>query len=75
VHWGQVESVARDEAGPHLVSVELFDLFDKIGKGRKSFAFSLRFLAPDRTLTGAEIDPLVERVRAALKAKLGGVDR
>ena len=75
VHWGQVESIARAEAGPHLASVELFDLFDKIGKGKKSFAFSLRFLAPDRTLTGAEIDPLVERVRAALKAKLGGADR
>ncbi|HKS16952.1 MAG TPA: phenylalanine--tRNA ligase beta subunit-related protein, partial [Planctomycetota bacterium] len=75
VRWGDVESTARAEAGPHLVSVELFDLFDKVGKGKKSFAFSLRFLAPDRTLTGAEIDPLVERVRAALKAKWGGVDR
>ncbi|HEU4338967.1 MAG TPA: phenylalanine--tRNA ligase subunit beta [Planctomycetota bacterium] len=75
VRWEQVEAIARAEAGPHLVSVGLFDLFDKIGKGKKSFAFSLRFLAPDRTLTGAEIDPLVERVRAALKARLGGVER
>ncbi|HZL72395.1 MAG TPA: phenylalanine--tRNA ligase subunit beta [Planctomycetota bacterium] len=75
VKWGDVESTVRDEAGPLLASVELFDLFDKVGKGKKSFAFSLKFLAPDRTLTGAEIDPLVDRVRAALKAKWGGVDR
>lgn len=75
VRWGEVEAIVRAEAGPFLASVELFDVFDKIGKGRKSFAFSLKFLAPDRTLTGAEIDPRVERVRMALKAKLGGEDR
>jgi phenylalanyl-tRNA synthetase beta chain len=75
VRWGDVEAVVREEGGRLLSSVHLFDLFDRLGKGRKSFAFSLRFLAPDRTLTGGEIDPLVERIRGALKSKLGGVDR
>jgi phenylalanyl-tRNA synthetase beta chain len=75
VRWGDVDAVVREEGGKLLSSVELFDLFDKIGKGRKSFAFTMRYLAPDRTLTGAEIDPLVERIRTALKVKLGGVDR
>ncbi len=75
VPWGDVEACVREEAGPLLTAVELFDVFEKIGKGRKSFAFSLRFLAPDRTLSGAEVDPLVERVRAALRSKLGGADR
>ena len=75
VRWGEVEAIVRAEAGPLLAAVGLFDLFDKVGKGRKSFAFSMRFLAPDRTLAGTEVDPLVERVRAALKTRLGGVDR
>ena len=77
VRWGDVESAVRAEGGPLLVAVELFDIFRdaKVGTGRKSFAFSLRFLAPDRTLSGAEIDPLVDRIRKALKAKLGGAER
>jgi phenylalanyl-tRNA synthetase beta chain len=75
VRWGDVEAEVRAQAGPHLAGLELFDVFDKLGKGRKSFAFSLRFLAADRTLSGAEVDPLVERVKIALKAKLGGEDR
>jgi len=75
VAWGDVEACVRAEAGPFLAAVELFDIFEKVGKGRKSFAFSLRFLAPDRTLAGAEIDPIVERIRAGLKSKLGAGDR
>ncbi|HEY3227019.1 MAG TPA: hypothetical protein VGK61_08515, partial [Planctomycetota bacterium] len=77
VRWGDVEACVRAEGGPLLVAVDLFDIFRdaKVGTGCKSFAFSLRFLAPDRTLAGAEIDPLVERIRAALKAKLGGAER
>jgi len=75
VRWGDVEARVRAEAGPLLAAVELFDIFEKVGKGRKSFAFSIRFLAPDRTLAGTEIDAQVDRVRKALKEKLGGVDR
>jgi phenylalanyl-tRNA synthetase beta chain len=75
VRWGDVEACVRAEAGPLLAAVELFDIFEKVGKGRKSFAFSIRFLAPDRTLAGTEIDAQVDRVRKALKEKLGGVDR
>jgi phenylalanyl-tRNA synthetase beta chain len=77
VRWAEVEGCVRAEAGPLLARVELFDIFrdKKVGSGRKSLAFTLRFLSPDRTLAGAEIDPLVDRVRAALKSKLGGSDR
>ena len=77
VQWADVEACVRAEAGPLLAAVGLFDVFrdKKVGAGRKSLAFSLRFLAPDRTLTGTEIDAIVERVRAALKSKLGGSDR
>jgi phenylalanyl-tRNA synthetase beta chain len=54
--------VASEEVLP--VSVELFDEFrsDQLGAGRKSLAYRVRFQAPDRTLTDAE----VATARAAL---------
>ena len=77
VRWGQVESAARSKAGPLLAGMDLFDVFrdKKLGEDRKSFAFSLRFLAPDRTLAGTEVDPLVAAVKAELKAQLAGEER
>jgi phenylalanyl-tRNA synthetase beta chain len=40
----------------HLESVRLFDVYtgDQAGEGRKSLAYTLRFRAPDRTLTAEE---------------------
>jgi phenylalanyl-tRNA synthetase beta chain len=49
-----VRDALRDGAGELLESIRLFDLYadkDKLGAGRKSLAFALRFRAPDRTLT------------------------
>jgi phenylalanyl-tRNA synthetase beta chain len=47
----------REGAGPLLESIRLFDLYTggQVGEGRKSLAFALRFRAPDRTLTDAEV--------------------
>ena len=44
-------------AGPLLEHVALFDVFEgpQIGEGRRSLAYSLRFRAPDRTLTDGEV--------------------
>ena len=47
----------RDGAGELLESVRLFDVFtdaQRLGAGRRSLAFALRFRAPDRTLTVEE---------------------
>jgi phenylalanyl-tRNA synthetase beta chain len=47
----------RDGAGELLESVRLFDVYRdeaRLGTGHKSLAFSLRFRAPDRTLTVEE---------------------
>nr|WP_221195138.1 phenylalanine--tRNA ligase subunit beta [Hoyosella altamirensis] len=51
-----VESALADGAGELLDEIRLFDVFAgaQIGEGRKSLAFSLRFRAPDRTLTEDE---------------------
>lgn len=46
----------REGAGALCESVRLFDVYTgpQVGEGNKSLAFSLRFRAPDRTLTEAE---------------------
>ncbi len=47
----------RAGGGELLESVRLFDEYtgEQVGQGRKSLAFSLRFRAPDRTLTADEV--------------------
>ena len=41
-----------------LESLNLFDVYtgDQVGEGRKSLAYTLRFRAPDRTLTADEVN-------------------
>jgi phenylalanyl-tRNA synthetase beta chain len=62
---GAVGDVFAEGAGPLLESLRLVDDYrgSGVGEGEKSLTFSLRFRAPDRTLTAAE----------ATEAKLGGV--
>jgi phenylalanyl-tRNA synthetase beta chain len=49
--------------GDLLEDVRVFDEFrsDALGPGRRSLAFALRFRAPDRTLTDAEVGDLRRR--------------
>jgi phenylalanyl-tRNA synthetase beta chain len=51
-----VRAALTEGEGTLLESVRLFDVYagERIGEGRKSLAFSLRFRAPDRTLTVEE---------------------
>ncbi|MEO3814653.1 phenylalanine--tRNA ligase subunit beta [Sphaerisporangium sp. B11E5] len=51
-----VEAALREGAGELLESIRLFDVYTgaQVGEGRKSLAYTLRFRAPDRTLTVEE---------------------
>ena len=46
----------HDGGGDLLEDVRLFDVYtgEQVGAGRRSLAFTLRFRAPDRTLTSEE---------------------
>ena len=46
----------RDGGGDLLEDVRLFDVYTgaQVGEGKRSMAFTLRFRAPDRTLTSEE---------------------
>jgi len=59
----------KKNAGDLLDSITLFDVYEgtQIKEGYKSMAFSLRFQAPDRTLTDEEVNGIMEKVRKALQ--------
>jgi len=73
---GVVEATLRAAGGDLLSDLALFDVFrgDAVGEGRRSLAYALRFQAPDRTLTDAEVGDartrLIEAVEQAHGATL-----
>ena len=67
-----VEKCIRKVAPPELIGISLFDIFTskEIGKGRRSFAYSLAFRASNRTLTDDEVNRAFTRIVDALKTNL-----
>ncbi|HET6699890.1 MAG TPA: phenylalanine--tRNA ligase subunit beta [Nocardioidaceae bacterium] len=67
----------REGAGALCEGVRLFDVYtgDQVGAGRKSLAFSLRFRAPDRTLTEAEAGAARDAAVALAAERHGAVQR
>ncbi len=68
----EVESVIKENGGPFLYKVEIFDVYTgkNIPKGKKSLAFSLLFLSKERTLREEEISESVEKIIEALEKEL-----
>jgi phenylalanyl-tRNA synthetase beta chain len=68
-----IEQAIAKRAKSMLAGLRLFDVYEgeKLGAGKRSLAYQLRFSAPDRTLTDAEVNPVIEKVLAELKEKLG----
>ena len=69
-----VHAAVRDGAGELLDSIRLFDVYadaERLGQGRKSLAFALRFRAPDRTLTVEEATAARDEAVAEAAARVG----
>jgi phenylalanyl-tRNA synthetase beta chain len=60
-----------------LESLNLFDIYtgDQVGAGRKSLAYTLRFRAPDRTLTAEEANAARDAAVAEAARRTGAVLR
>ena len=60
-----------------LEDVRLFDVYTgaQVGEGRKSLAYTLRFRAPDRTLTAAEVTAARDAAVAEANRRVGAVLR
>jgi len=62
-----VEGLIQKEAGELAQKISLFDRFEKAG--RVSLAFRIVFQSFERTLTEKEVNEIMEKVHAALKAQ------
>jgi phenylalanyl-tRNA synthetase beta chain len=73
-----VKQEIQSGGGDLLHEVNLFDLYrgDSIPPGTKSLAYSLSYLAADRTLTDKEVDKahkkIADRLKHVLKAQIRG---
>ncbi|HEX9063869.1 MAG TPA: phenylalanine--tRNA ligase subunit beta, partial [Streptosporangiaceae bacterium] len=69
---------AAEAGGQNLLEeVRLFDVYagEQVGAGRKSLAYTLRFRAPDRTLTDEDVAVAREAAVAAAQRRTGAVLR
>ncbi len=70
----EVLELIQKEGGELLVRTDLFDVFEKKDKEtgeieKTSYAFRLVFQSFEKTLTDGEVDPIMEKVYSALKAR------
>ena len=65
----EIEKLIRKAGGKLLESVELFDVYQgaQILAGKKSVAYALKFRTADRTLSDADIDPLMNKIYTLLQ--------
>jgi phenylalanyl-tRNA synthetase beta chain len=73
----EVAAALAAGAGDLLEDMRLFDVYTgaQLGADRKSLAYTLRFRAPDRTLTAAEITAARDAAVAEAASKVGAVLR
>jgi phenylalanyl-tRNA synthetase beta chain len=69
----QVERLIRGTAGPYLVDLRIFDLYEGEGvpDGHRSVAFRLRFQSGERTLKDEDGQQAVGAVTARLREEFG----
>jgi phenylalanyl-tRNA synthetase beta chain len=68
-----VAATILDAGGALLEHVALFDLYQgpQVAAGKRSLAYTLRFRAPDRTLTDAEADDAMSRIVTSVRSRFG----
>lgn len=66
-----LQQALRAVAGPELLELQLFDLYqgENLQKGKKSLALGLTFQHSSRTLTDADINPIIDSCIKALQAE------
>lgn len=67
-----IKTIKNASKGGILVDIEIFDVYqgDNIEDGKKSLAYSLKYLNPQRTLTDEEVTNDVARITEALTSEL-----
>nr|WP_263325497.1 phenylalanine--tRNA ligase subunit beta [Neobacillus sp. Marseille-Q6967] len=74
---GTLKDIILSAGGQLLKEVHVFDLYEgeRMEEGKKSIAFSLKYVDPERTLTDEEVTKVHNQVLEALKEQAGAVLR
>lgn len=72
IEVGQIEKIITKKGKRQLESIKLFDIYrdEKLGKDKKSVAYSLTFRDKNRTLSDDEINKLMEDIISELKKQI-----
>ncbi|QDP40812.1 phenylalanine--tRNA ligase subunit beta [Radiobacillus deserti] len=71
IQAGKVQATIEEVGGPLLQDVQVFDVYqgEHLAKGKKSIAFNLLYLDPERTLTDEEVEESYQAILEAVKDK------
>ena len=74
---GELESIILDAGGELLKQVQLFDHYEgeHLEDGKKSLAFSLTYLDPEKTLRDTDVEEIHQVVLARLESEAGATLR
>ncbi|WHX99556.1 phenylalanine--tRNA ligase subunit beta [Neobacillus sp. DY30] len=74
---GVLRDIIQTAGGKLLKEVNVFDLYEgeRMEEGKKSIAYSLKYMDPERTLTDEEVTKVHTQVLEALKTQAGAVLR
>jgi len=64
---GEVKNLIKKYGSKSLISCELFDVYNDKDSNQKSLAFHFEFGDNERTMTGEEIDKIMEKIIKALE--------
>jgi len=71
VSYGAVHAAVRAAAGPNLESLQCFDVYRGDADTARSVGLRLRFRATARTLSDADVTPVIEAIVRELERSLG----
>jgi phenylalanyl-tRNA synthetase beta chain len=77
VEWEKIRNLFENLSLPHLVSVNLVDLYkgESVPQGKTSWTVSLVFRSEERTLEEKDLDSIPGRVEGALASEIGATLR
>jgi phenylalanyl-tRNA synthetase beta chain len=72
IKFAEIEKTIKSSGGEYLQGLSLFDIYsdDKLGKNKKSMAFSLEFSSKEKTLTDEEVNKQIQKIIKTLEKKL-----
>lgn len=72
IKFSEIKETIKSSGGVYLRGLSLFDIYsdDKLGKGKKSMAFSLEFSSKEKTLTDEEVNKQIQKIIKTLEKKL-----